>query len=487
MEKFIYKSATELAQLIREGKASSTEIVQEHIERIKNLDGNLNAIVQLYEEEALKTAAECDNEAKQGNFRGPLHGVPVTIKECFWVKGKPSTLNFKMFRNFIAPRDAVIVDRIRKSGAVIIGKTNVPRNLTDHQVNGDIYPEGKNPYNTEYTPGGSTGGGAAALAAGFTPLETGNDIGGSVRIPANFCGLYGLKPTDRTIPLDGNMPRPKNAKTFLVHMAQPGPLARNPDDLELLWKVIVGPHESDRNIPRIEWKQPQKKSLSEYRIAWVCGWPGYQASHPVGDEIHTLIRKFESHGGKAFNQLPDETLHADSLKLWISIFPYVMTQGMPWYMRKVMKYMFRWTFAREFRIYNKEINRAFRMDANHYAEAMLNKSRVTERWEKFFGGYDFLVCPMAFGPAIKRCKIGTKITYDSQVIPYSHYVWPYVACFNASGHPAINIPLGIGKEGLPMGVQIVGPYWSEPELIHFAKLLSALTPGFVKPKGYENN
>lgn len=197
MNQYIYKSATELAGLIRDGKATSTAIVSAHLERIRNVNGRLNALINVFEEEALQEAALCDKEAEEGRFRGPLHGVPITIKEQFWIKGKKSNTNFKMLKDFVAPEDAVVVDRIRKSGAIILGQTNVPKNLLDYQVAGDIYPEGVNPYNVEYSPGGSTGGGAAALAAGLTPLELGGDFGGSIRVPANFCGLYGLKPRRR--------------------------------------------------------------------------------------------------------------------------------------------------------------------------------------------------------------------------------------------------------------------------------------------------
>ena len=205
MSSYIYKSAIELAGLIRDGKASSTDIIREHLEQIKRYNNTLNALISIFEDEALMTAAECDNETREGKSRGPLHGVPVTIKEQFWIKGKHSNTNFKMLKDFVAPEDAVIVDRIRKAGAIIVGQTNVPRNLIDYQVSGDLYPEGKNPYDTDYSPGGSTGGGAAALAAGFTPLELGGDFGGSVRVPSNFCGLYGLKPTEKTVPLHGNI------------------------------------------------------------------------------------------------------------------------------------------------------------------------------------------------------------------------------------------------------------------------------------------
>ena len=481
MENYIYKPATELARLIREGKATSKEIVGQHIERIKKLDGELHAMVLLFEEEAMKLADERDRETSQGKIMGPLHGVPVTLKECFWMKGVPSTVNFKFFKDFIAPRDAVLVSRIRESGAIIIGKTNVPRSLMDFQVSGDLYPEGKNPYNTDYTPGGSTGGGAAALAAGFSPLETGSDIGGSVRLPAAFCGLFGLKPTDRTVPLDGNMPIPRQAKSFLVHMAQAGPLARDIEGLELLWRLIVGPHESDRNIPRIEWKAPTERPLSEYRIAWVDGWPGFPTSKTVGEAIHSLVTAFTAKGGKAGEGIPDKGLHMDSLRLDASLLPYVIAQGVPWFIRWFMRWQMKATFFKGEHRFNKEINKAFQMDANHYGEVMLMKNRITERWEKIFREVDFLVCPVAYGPAIKRCKTGSNIRYEGKTVIYPHYMWPFTACFNASGHPAITIPFGMSPENLPIGIQIVGPYWSEPELIRFAGMMASLGPGFTPP------
>jgi amidase len=485
---YIYKSAIELATLIRERKATSTDIVKEHLEHIHRHNHKLNAFISVFEEEALQEAASCDQEAREARFRGPLHGVPVSIKEQFWIKGKNSNTNFKMLKDFAAPEDAVVVERIKKSGAIILGQTNVPKNLTDYQVNGDIYPEGKNPYNLEYSPGGSTGGGAAALAAGFTPLELGGDFGGSVRVPASFCGLYGLKPTEKTVPLHGNIPLPKNSKSMIVHMAQAGPLARNIDDLDLLWKIIVGPHKSDRAIPDIKWKQSEKNSLQEYKIAWTDGWPGFETSAQISEAIKVFAEQLKGAGCRVEKNLPDNSLHEESLKTYMGIFPYVIAQGTPWIVRQIIK----------MQLYNgvlkgsksdlpyltKPLTEAFKMNANHYGEVMMQQSKMTRRWEEFFDQYDFLICPVAFGPAYKRCKTGDKLSYDGKEMIYLKYVWPYVACFNASGNPSITIPLGLGKEGLPIGVQIVGRYWSEPELIHFAKKAAALTAGFVKPEGY---
>jgi len=394
-----------------------------------------------------------------------------------------------MLKDFVAPEDAVIIERIRKSGAVILGQTNVPKNLLDYQVAGDIYPEGKNPYNLDYTPGGSTGGGAAALAAGLTSLELGGDFGGSIRVPASFCGLYGMKPTEKTIPSHGNVPLAKNANTFLVHMAQAGPLARTIDDVELLWEVIVGPHESDRNIPEINWKKASNNSLNNYKIAWTDGWPGFATSAQISRAIKSLADKLNSNGCEIEKKIPDETIHKDSLETFVGLFPYIIAQGTPWLVRNIIKMQLYSGFLKDLKKESPHLaqtmNNAFKFNANHYGQMLLQRSLITQRWENFFNEYDFLICPVAFGPAYKRCKIGSKLNYNGKDITYINYTWPYVACFNASGNPSISIPLGIGEEGLPIGVQIVSKYWSEPELIHFSKKVAALTEGFIKPNGFE--
>lgn len=484
MPQHIYRSASDLAELIRQGKATSVDIVKEHLARINERNDELNAFVDLFEGEALSVAAERDRQAQEGRFLGPLHGVPVSVKEQFWIQGKSSTMNAKMYKDFVAAEDAVVVERIRNSGAVILGQTNVPRFLVDYQVWGDIYPEGRNPYNTDCTPGGSTGGGAAAVAAGFSPLELGGDLGGSIRTPANFCGLYGLKPTEKTVPLHGNIPLPKNAKTYIVHMTQAGPLARTLDDIEVLWKVIVGPHESDRDTPRIEWRTPMKKSLSEYKIAWVDGWPGYPVSGQTSGAIKGLIGKLQQQGCQVENRSPEGNLHEESLEVWLGIFPYMIAQGVPWFARSFLKMDLDSKILKGVKKHREEFDKAFGMSANHYGEMMLRRRIAVSRWERFFADRDFLICPSSFGPAYPRTKVGNKLRYEGTEMIYAGYVWPFMACFNASGHPALNIPLGLGKEGLPMGVQIVGPYWSEPELINFAKQVSQLTQGFVKPSGY---
>jgi amidase len=285
------------------------------------------------------------------------------------------------------------------------------------------------------------------------------------------------------------MPLPGKTDSFFVHMAQAGPLARNPEDLELLWKIIVGPHISDRTTPDINWKDPVKKSLSEFRIAWTDGWPDHETSTQITGLLHSFAGELEKTGCRVEKQIPDQTLHHESLLTYVEIFPYVIAQGTPWIIRKIIKMqLYRGLLKglkNQYPDLKKSMNDAFRMNARHYTRMMLSRNRITRRWEEFFTEYDFLVCPVAFGPAFRRCKTGSKIHYNNKELLYLDYVWPFAACFNASGNPSIAVPLGLNEDGLPVGVQIVGKYWSEPQLIHFVKLLQPYLPGFIRPKGFE--
>ena len=237
---YIFKSATELAELIRTKKATSVDITQEFINFIKNNNYKTNAFVWLFENEALEAARKADEKVARGEKLGSLHGVPVCIKEQFWIKGKYSNVNAVQFQSFIAPQNAAIVDAWINEGAIILGTTNIPNMLIDLQTFGDLYPRGNNPYDTSYTCGGSTGGGAAAVASGFCPLALGGDMGGSIRVPSAFCGLYGLKPTENTMESYGTFPDLSSDKTY-VTMAVTGPIARTIEDIDLSWKALIKP------------------------------------------------------------------------------------------------------------------------------------------------------------------------------------------------------------------------------------------------------
>jgi amidase len=477
-----YATATELARRIHDREISSTEVTEAFLTRIAAHNSKLNAIVQLFERDARSRAKEADEALARGESRGPLHGVPVTIKEMFLMANTPSTLNSRRMKDFVAPEDGVLVKRIKSAGAVILGKTNVPANLQGYQVQGDIYPEGKNPYRIECSPGGSTGGGAAAVAAGMTALELGADGGGSLRVPAHFCGVFCLKPTDKTIPRYGGVPLPRGAHRFLVNMVQPGPLGRSIDDLELLWKIIRGPDPSDFEIAPIDWRPPSGRSLEQLRFAWTDGFEQYVAGADTREQLAALAARIERAGGRVEKAAP--AIHPRATEVFVQLLGALLGQDMPWLMRKIFPIFVARGLLKGQPHMVRLLRRALKMNTQEYATALGLKRALVEEIERFFGSHDVLLAPVSYGPAFKRCKDGSALDFDGAMRPYNDYCWPYVGAFNASGHPALVMPLGTSKDGLPIGVQLIGPYWREPELLHIARQLAPLTKGFVTPQGF---
>src|SRR5262245_30345310 len=400
-----YATATELARRIRDREISSAEVTEAFLSRISAHNSKLNAIVQLFEANARSRAKEADEALARGQIWGPLHGVPVTIKENFLMANTPSTLNSKRLKDFIAPEDGVLVKRIKSAGAVILGKTNVPANLQDYQVQGDIYPEGKNPYRLECSPGGSTGGGAAAVAAGMTALELGADGGGSLRVPAHFCGVFCLKPTDKTIPRYGGFPFPKGARGFLVNMVQLGPLGRSIDDLELLWKIIRGPDPSDFEIPPIAWRPPSGRPLEQLRFAWTDGFEQYVAGAETGEQLAALATRIERAGARVEKAAP--SIHPRAGEVFVQLLGAMMGQDMPWLVRKIFPSVIARGLLKGQPHRVRLLRRSLRMNTQDHAAALGAKRALVEDIEHFFACHDVLLAPVSFGPAYRRCKTGS--------------------------------------------------------------------------------
>jgi amidase len=476
-----YATATELARRIRDRETSSAELTEAFLARIAAHNGKLNAIVQLFEADARSRANDADEALARGQIWGPLHGVPVTIKEQFLMANTPSTLNSKRLKDFVAPEDGVLVKRIRAAGAVILGKTNVPANLQGYQCKGDVYPEGKNPYRLERSPGGSSGGGAAAVAAGMTALELGADGGGSLRVPAHFCGVYCLKPTDKTIPRYGGLPFPEGARGFLVNMGQPGPLGRSIDDLELLWRIIRGPDPSDFEIAPIAWRPVSGRSLDQLCFAWTDGFEQFIAGAETREQLAALAARIEPAGARVEKAAP--AIHPRASEVFVQLQGAMLGQDMPWLVRKIFPMFVARGLLKGQPHMVRLLRRALKMNTQEYAAALGVKRMWVEEIERFFRNYDVLLAPVSYGPAFTRCKEGSALDFDGAMRPYNDYCWPFVGPFNASGHPALVMPLGTSKDGLPIGVQLIGPFWSEPELLHIARQLAALTNGFDPPKG----
>lgn len=483
--KFLFKSAAELASLIKRREATSEEIVKEFIANIKNNNHKYNAIVWLREEEALADARKADEAVALGKALSPLHGVPVTVKEEYWVKGGPVTLNSKRYKDFIAPDDGPLVKQLKKSGAIVLGKSNLPTLLMDFQTQGEIYPTASNPYDTTRTPGGSSGGAAAALAEGFTSIELGSDLGGSIRIPSSYCGLYGLKTTFGSLNTsegDGADTTSKK-KRYALNVA--GPMARNAEDLEAAWLVLRDAKPDTHLQKPIQWKEPSGRSLDKFRIGWVDEWKKADRSKIkvgslVKDKLKSFIDSLKQHDVAIENTYPD-IYYDEMMKSYMQCLALLAGEGASEEIKDVInKSMEPWddgsgTLAPFFETMKNPDDAAWQ-------QWKKENEKLKSKWSSYFKNFDFLICPITYGPAIKKCPKGTPIFLDGDTISYFNYA-PYTTVINPMEVPCITIPLGLNKEGLPIAVQIIGSWYTEPELLYFAKLISPLVSGFVKPVG----
>jgi amidase len=476
--KYIFKSATEIASLIRDKKVSSVEVTQELINYIKNNNYKTNGFVWLFEQEALEAAREADNKLARGEPLGSLHGVPVCIKEEYWVKGKPCTWNSENFQGFIAPRNALVVDAWIDEGAIILGTTNIPRMLIDMQTNGDIYPEASNPYDATRVPGGSTGGGAAAVASGFSPLCLGSDMGGSIRIPAGFCGIYGLKTTEGSMGKNyGSSPDTAGNHQYFA-MAVAGPLARTLDDVELGWEAMIKPWYNQNKWLKVD----ELKSLSQYKIAYLDEWhfgnDKIPISNTVKQKLQTLVDSLKSSGATMENvQLGNFT---EMRQMHMLLMAYMVFAEQPWLIRQLIKREFESGTPLKIDL-SEGLERIGDIDKAEYDRILMRRDTLRAAMERFFQTYDFLILPITPGPAfVKNPKHEPMAVDDVKMEYWDHF--HYTMCFNATGHPALSIPLGLNSDGLPVSVQVVGPMFSEERLIHFGKMIQHLHEGFVAPK-----
>ena len=290
-----FASASEHAASIRERTVSCEEVTKLYTDRIRDRNPILHAIVVSNEGDAIRTARERDADLKNNIVRGPLHGVPVTVKEAFDVAGLKTTVNFPQLKDNIASTDALVVQRLKEAGACILGKTNIPTMLSDYQSFGPLYPTANNPYDVTRTPGGSTGGGAAAVAAGFTTLEIGSDIGGSIRVPAHFCGVFGLKPTENiSMHGAGHVPPPPNSREGFVAMASVGPLARTMIDIELAWTIMNQP--TWKYFLHFPAKPRAKTALGDYKVAWFDDAGMVACGDETKRALASLVRRLDAAG-----------------------------------------------------------------------------------------------------------------------------------------------------------------------------------------------
>jgi len=482
-----YRPAQELVDAVRARKVSASELVEHAIARIEALDPGINAVVVRDFERARTAASAADVALAKGEQR-PLLGIPITIKEAFDIAGLPTTWGFPQFKDFIPKEDAAIVSRLKSAGAIILGKTNLPVGLGDFQSYNQVYGTTNNTWDYSRSPGGSSGGSAAALAAGFGALSFGSDIGGSLRVPAHFCGVYAHKPTFGLVPFRGyELPQspvlPRNGDLAVI-----GPMARSASDLSLALDVIAGPDKMRDGIAyRLALPPARHKSLKDFRVLVVDFHPLMPVSNVVRAAISRLSERLAKSGAQVAHfsaLLPDLS---QSARLYMWLLAAVKAAGSP---RTRYEEAQRLAAALLPQDDSLQAQRTRGTVATHrdWLAADLARSELQQQWSHLFRDWDVVLYPPASVPAFSQDHSlpieARHIEIDGEARSYldACFVWadPATTC----GLPVTAAPIEISPDGLPIGVQIIGPYLEDRTTIAFAELLEREFGGFVAPPGF---
>jgi amidase len=453
----VFSSTTQLAAAIRAGHVSASEVLEAHLAQIATHNPALNAVITLDAEQARKRAREADEALSRGEVWGPLHGVPFTLKDAHATAGMRTTTGFPELSDYVPKVDSTVTARLKAAGGILIGKTNVPVMLADFQSTNPIFGATSNPWNSERTSGGSSGGAAAALASGMTSFEIGTDLSASIRIPAHFCGVFGLKPTEQRVPLTGLIPGLPGPRPIRI-MSCIGPMARTVEDLELLYSIIAGPDGRDTEVQPVPVDEVSNLELKNLRIAFAPTFPGFPVAADVSAAVKELARRL-SPLCKVVEEaaLPPLDFNQEGASAGALI---GMMTG---------------AFQPE--------DKARPTTLAHYLEALHRRDQSILAWEQFFDTWDVLLCPPSMMTAFPHCEAGSPLHVDGQEVAY-WMISAHGTVFNYTGHPAVVLPYTLDRAGLPIGIQLVGKRWSESRLLGMAKALSDVTGAFQRPPGY---
>lgn len=478
-----FKTASELAAMIRAKQVGCVELLQHFLKRCDTHNDPLNAIVVFRREEALARARSADDAVSKGEIWGPLHGVPMTIKESYDWEGTPTTWGVPDLKDNIAKTNSVVVERMLAAGVVLFGKTNVPLLLGDWETFNEIYGTTNNPWDLGRVPGGSSGGSAAALAAGLTAIESGSDIGASIRNPAHYCGVYGHKPTWGLVPLRGQaMPGVLSHADISVV----GPLARGAEDLAVALQAMAGPDVLEADGYQLDLIKPEKKRLSDFRIAVMVSDDVCPVDSEYADRIQAVADACTKAGATVDDRARPEIDLAKSHEIYIQLLRGVTTARLP-----------EDAFAE-----NREKAAALSSDDDSYEAWNLRASVQYHRdwmasnelrthmrwaWQAFFQQWDVLLCPTASSAAFPHDQKGERWDRTISVNGAPQSAVDQLFWAGLTGVvllPSTVAPAGLTRSGLPTGVQIVGPSMHDLRTIDFARLLADEIGGFQPPPGY---
>ena len=477
----IFESAHEILEKIKQGEVSSLEVLESFLAQVEKVNPKINAIVALDIERAKEKAKEADNKISLKSKLGPLHGLPMTIKDAFEVEGIVSTGGNPAWKDNIPKRNAEAVQRLVDAGAIIFGKTNVPFLSSDLQSFNKIYGTTNNPWDLERTPGGSSGGSAAALAAGMTPLELGSDIGGSIRVPAHFCGLYGHKPSYNIISEVGHMPPPPGSILTGNGLSVAGPLARSPEDLEIALDVLVAAQEQDSQAWKVKLPKARTKKIKELKIAV---WPDEPYAE-ADDEITSLIKdtaKDLRHAGAKVETVDLPISFEEIDKIYSLLLNPLMLAGSP---KETFETLAKLNESLDPNDVSELAKVARGSVLKHADWVLVNAIRqnMRQKWREFFNKFDVILCPTCITPAFKHNHNPVherKLTIngkDDEYLRATLWAGPAVS----AGLPSTNVPIGMSSNNLPISMQITGPYLEDKTCLEVAKVVRNLRGGFKIP------
>jgi amidase len=478
-----FESATSLAKKLRSGDISAREAVDAAIARIEVIDPSINAVVVRDFEAARKAADEADRMRENDENMGPLHGVPMTIKEAFDLAGLSTTWGVTNFRNNVATRDSLVAEKLQAAGAIILGKTNVPPMLSDWQTFNDIYGTTNNPWDVTRSPGGSSGGGAAALAAGMTPLEVGSDIGASIRSPSHFCGVYGHKPSFGVVPTDGHTIPGLDVELDLLVA---GPMARTTADLRLVLELLAGPSREESPAWCLDLPMEEREKLSDFRVAVCLDENVCCVDEQVKAGVHRVADYCASQGAAVSHTARPEFDFAQAQDRYLTIL-----RGATGALMNDDEFASAQKIAAKLapsdQSYWAYLNRAAVQDHRHFFAAEQDRRRIRNAWAVFFQEWDIFLCPIAASAAIRhdqgRPRHERTITVNGRLESYNDQLfWAGLATLPYL--PSTVLPTGLADNGLPIGVQAIGPYLQDLSTIRFAELLEHGFCGFTAPPGY---
>jgi len=476
------RSARELAAMIRRKEISSRELLDDFLGAVAEKNDALNAVVTLDAERAQQAASEADAATARGDALGPLHGLPMTIKDSFETAGLRTTAGAAEFKDHLPTRDAAPVAKLKQAGAVVFGKTNLPFMAADVQSYNDVFGCTNNPYDLTRTPGGSSGGAAAALAAGLTSLELGSDIGGSIRTPAHWTGVYGHKPSYGIVPIRGHVPGPPGTLAA-DDLGVAGPLARSADDLPIALEVLAGPDENDEVAWRLDLPAARHRRLCDFRVATWFEDPAIPVDDSVRARFEATVEALRGAGVKVDEKARPGFALNEMIRIYNQLLMPIILAGLP---DDAIEGIARnaSTFDKDDLSDAAESARAPVIRHRNWLAKNEARHKFRAIFRSFFADYDVLICPVTSVPAIPHDHTpfaGRTISVNGGERPYSD-LFGWISMATACYLPATVAPIGPTPEGLPVGAQIIGPYLEDRTTIEFARLLGDVIGGFSPPK-----